>query len=216
MKKSFGIISLSVILIFIVCVVAYHLQNHDKNMIIEAGECCPHVTIYLQPYDNFTQKEAEQLKTDLDNHLDNIICDDFIIDILPNKQLSDSFLGETKKKYRTDKIINTLKENADKHHIYIGITHHDISREYKNGVKDWGVLGSSIPDYHACVVSDHRLKHKRRDLWKVIAHEFIHTYYNYGHCPEDNPYCLMKDAKGKADFSNKIGLCKTCKENINI
>jgi uncharacterized repeat protein (TIGR02543 family) len=108
------------------------------------------------------------------------------------------------------------KDSADAHNIYIGITHRDICKEYKNGVKDWGVLGSSIADYHACVVSDHRLKHKRRDLWKVVVHEFIHTYYNYGHCPEDNPHCLMKDAKGKADFSNKIGLCKTCRENINI
>ena len=189
-------------------------NNTQSSRVEDTESSCPHANVYLQPYDNFTQKEAEQLKTDLDNHLDNIICDAFIIEILPNKQLSDSFLGETGKKYRTDKIINTLKENADEHHIYIGITHYDVSREYKNGVNDWGVLGSSIPDYHACVVSDHRLKHKRRDLWKVIAHEFIHTYYNYGHCPEDNPYCLMKDANGKADFSNKNDLCGYCKSRI--
>ena len=48
------------------------------------------------------------------------------------------------------------------------------------------------------------------------THEFIHTYYGYGHCPKDSTQCIMKDAKGKADFSNKIGLCKTCREKINI
>ena len=135
---------------------------------------------------------------------------------MPNKPLSDSFLGETKKKYRIDKIIDTLKEDADNEKVYIGITHRDICRDYKNGVKDWGVLGSSIADYHACVVSDYRLKHKKRDLWKVVTHEFTHTACRYSHCPDDNPLCIMKDAKGKADFSNKEIFCKTCKKKIKI
>ena len=213
MKRLLWIISLSIILIAAVCVVAYHLQGFDNNKIIEAADCCPHATIYLQPYDNFTQKEAGKLKADLDKRLERIIDCAITVVVLPNKQLSDSFLGETGKKYRIDKIIDSLKGNADNHHIYIGITHRDICRDYKNGVKDWGVLGSSIADYHACVVSDHRLKHKKRDLWKVVVHEFIHTYYNYGHCPEDNPHCLMKDAKGKADFSNKNDLCDYCKNS---
>lgn len=214
MKKLLLIISLSIILIATVCVVAYHLQGFDNNKIIETGDCCPHVTIYLQPYDNFTQKEVGKLKADLDKRLDGIIDCAITVVVLPNKQLSDSFLGETGKKYRIDKIIDSLKGNADNHHIYIGITHRDICREYKNGVKDWGVLGSSIADYHACVVSDHRLKHKRRDLWKVVVHEFIHTYYNYPHCPKDSSHCIMRDAKGKADFSNKSDLCGYCKSRI--
>ena len=213
MKRLLWIISLSIILIAAVCVVAYHLQGFDSNKIIEAGDCCPHATIYLQPYDNFTQKEAGKLKADLDKRLNGIIDCAITVVVLPNKQLSDSFLGETGKKYRIDKIIDSLKGNADNHHIYIGITHRDICRDYKNGVKDWGVLGSSIADYHACVVSDHRLKHKRRDLWKVVTHEFIHTYYNYPHCPKDSAHCLMKDAKGKADFSNKNDLCGYCKNS---
>lgn len=175
---------------------------------------CPHATIYLQPYDNFTQKETEKLKKDLDKHLEGILYGSFEVKVLPNKPLSDSFLGERRKKYLVDKVIGDLKTEADEHNIYIGITHRDICRDYKNGVKDWGVLGSSIADYHACVVSDHRLKHKKRDMWKVVVHEFIHTYHNYPHCPKDSAHCLMKDAKGHADFSNKHDLCGYCKDKI--
>lgn len=180
----------------------------------EIGDCCYHAKIYLQPYDNFTQKETNKLKADLEKHLAEILDGAFTIEVLPNKPLSDSFMGETRKKYRIDLIIDDLKGNADEHNIYIGITHKDICREYKNGVKDWGVLGSSIADYHACVVSDNRLKNKRRDLWKVVIHEFIHTCLHYPHCPKDSTHCLMKDAKGKADFSNKNNLCGYCKSRI--
>lgn len=188
--------------------------NTQSSKVEDTESSCLHANVYLQPYDDFTQKEAEKLKADLDKHLEGIIDRGFKVEILSNQPLSVSFIGESKKKYRTDRIINMLKENADNQHIYIGITHHDICRAYKNGVKDWGVLGSSIPDYHACVVSDHRLKHKKRDLWKVVTHEFIHTYYRYPHCPKDSSHCIMKDAKGHADFSNKHDLCGYCKSKI--
>lgn len=185
-----------------------------QKTVSEWIDCCPYATIYLQPYDNYSQKEVEKLKADLDKHLEGILYGSFEVKVLPNKPLSDSFLGETRKKYRIDKIINDMKSKADEHNIYIGITHRDICRDYKNGVKNWGVLGSSIADYHACVASDHRLKHKKRDMWKVVAHEFIHTYYDYPHCPKDGAHCLMKDAKGHADFSNKHDLCGYCKSKI--
>lgn len=209
MKKLLWIIPIAVVL-----AIAYYFFIYGKEQPLIAGDCCPNATVYIQPYDNFTQKEAELLKADLEKHVEQIIFGGFNFVVLPNKPLPDSYLGETKKKYRIDKIIESLKENADNHHIYIGITHRDICRDYKNGVKDWGVLGSSIADYHACVVSDHRLKHKKRDMWKVVTHELIHTCLNYPHCPKDSAHCLMKDAKGKADFSNKNDLCGYCKSRI--
>ena len=198
----------------IVSLVLLSCNNTQNGKVEDAESLCPRATIYLQPYDNFTLKETEKLKADLNKHLEVILSGVFKVEVLPNKTLSDSFLGETRIKYRVDKIIDSLKENADERNIYIGITHHDICRGYKNGVKDWGVLGTSIPIYNACVVSDHRLKHKRRDLWKVATHEFIHTYYKYNHCPKDSTHCIMKDAKGKADFSNKNDLCAYCKSRI--
>ena len=108
----------------------------------------------------------------------------------------------------------TVQESKTFDNIYVGVTHRDICMRNKNGVKDWGVLGCSISSNHACVVSDHRLKHNKSDLWKVAIHEFIHTYYAYPHCPKDSSQCLMKDAKGHADFRNKKDLCGFCKNKI--
>ncbi len=197
------------------CIIVYFLYGLlPKQQSYSIGDCCYHAIIYLQPYDDFTQKEANRLKTDLEKHIGNILDGAFTIQVLPNKALSDSFLGETKKKYRIDKVINSLKDNADEHNIYIGITHRDICQNYKNGFVDWGVLGSSISAHNACVASDYRLKNKNRDFWKVVIHELIHTFYDYPHCPMDSTHCLMKDAKGKANFGNKNDLCGYCKGKV--
>ena len=188
--------------------------NTQSSKVEDTESSCMHANVYLQPYDDFTQKEAEKLKADLDKHLEGIIDRGFKVEILSNQPLSVSFIGESKKKYRTDRIINTLKEDADNQNIYIGITHRDICQNYKNGFVDWGVLGSSISAHNACVASDYRLKNKNRDFWKVVIHELIHTFYDYPHCPMDSTHCLMKDAKGKANFGNKNDLCGYCKGKV--
>ena len=161
--------------LFIMSLLLLGCSNQENNKIEDVDCLCPHATVYLQPYDNFTQKEANQLKEELEKHLVEILNGAFEIEVLPNKQLTSDFLGETKTKYRIDKIISSLKKDADTHKIYIGLTHKDICREEKNGVTDWGVLGSSIATSHACVISTFRLKNKKRDLWKLATHEFIHT-----------------------------------------
>ncbi len=175
---------------------------------------CP-PTIFLQPYDNFTQKEAKQLSKVLEKKFLELYGVEFEFEVLPNKKFSADLMNDSKSRYRADKIIDSLKIEANDHRIMIGLTHKDVSVPYK-GKPDWGVLGLSIHGTYACVVSDYRLKNKKRDYWKVVTHEFTHTACNYSHCPEDNPTCIMKDAKGKADFANKVGFCKTCKEKINI
>jgi len=180
----------------------------------QANYTCP-PTIFLQPYDNYTQKEAQQLSKVLEKKFLELYGVEFDFEILPNKKFSVDLMNESKSRYRADKIIDSLKKEASDHRIMIGLTHKDVSVSYK-GKPDWGVLGLSIHGTYACVVSDYRLKNKKRDYWKVVTHEFTHTAWNYGHCPNDDPTCIMKDAKGKADFSNKIGLCKTCRGKINI
>lgn len=175
---------------------------------------CP-PTIFLQPYDNYTQKEAKQLSKVLEKKFLELYGVEFEFEVLPNKKFSADLMNDSKSRYRADKIIDSLKIEANDHRIMIGLTHKDVSVPYK-GKPDWGVLGLSIHGTYACVVSDYRLKNKKRDYWKVVTHEFTHTACNYSHCPEDNPTCIMKDAKGKADFANKVGFCKTCKEKINI
>jgi len=173
----------------------------------------PYATIYLQPYD-YSYEETLNLKTVFEEHLEQMLYGTFEVKVLPEKHLTSEYLGDTKTKYRIDKIIDSLSKNATSHNIYIGITHKDICRDFKYGVVDWGVLGSSISSYHACVVSDKRLRNKQRDLWKLVIHEFIHTYYEYPHCPKDNPKCIMRDAKGHADFSNKVSLCEYCSNEL--
>ena len=180
----------------------------------QANSSCP-PTIFLQPYDNFTQDEAKQLSQMLEKKFLELFGVEFEFEVLPNKKLSADLMNDSKSRYRADKIINSLKKEASKQRIMIGLTHKDVSVPYK-GKADWGVLGLSIHGTYACVVSDYRLKNKKRDYWKVVTHEFTHTAFRYNHCPEDDPTCIMKDAKGKADFSNKVGFCKTCREKINI
>ena len=181
----------------------------------EQANCTCPPTIFLQPYDNYTQKEAKQLSKVLEKKFMELYGVEFEFEVLPNKKLSADQMNDSKTRYRADKIINSLKKEANNHRIMIGLTHKDVSVPYKNK-PDWGVLGLSIHGTYACVVSDYRLKNKKRDYWKVVTHEFTHTACNYSHCPDDNPLCIMKDAKGKADFANKVSFCKTCREKINI
>lgn len=180
----------------------------------DANCTCP-PTIFLQPYDNYTQEEAKQLSIVLEKECLELYGVEFEFDVLPNKKLSADLMNNSKSRYRADKIIDSLKKEASDHRIMIGLTHKDVSVPYK-GKPDWGVLGLSIHGTYACVVSDYRLKNKKRDFWKVVTHEFTHTACNYGHCPNDDPTCIMKDANGKADFANKVDFCKTCKEKIKI
>ena len=181
----------------------------------ENANCTCPPTIFLQPYDNYTQNEATQLSKVLEKKFLELYGVEFEFEVLPNKKLSADLMNDSKSRYRADIIIDSLKKDASDHRIMIGLTHKDVSYPYK-GKQDWGVLGLSIHGTYACVVSDYRLKNKKRDYWKVVTHEFTHTACNYSHCPNDDPTCIMKDAKGKADFSNKVGFCKTCREKINI
>ena len=211
MKKLLWIIP-----IVIVCAVAYYLLTYRNKEPVQVVDSSPHyTTIFLQPLDNFTQQEAMQLQEVLEQRFRKIFNEGFEFETLPNKKLSVYLMNDSKSRYRADKIINSLKKEASNHRIIIGLTHKDISVPYK-GKPDWGVLGLSIHGTYACVVSDFRLKNKKRDYWKVVTHEFTHTACNYSHCPNDDPTCIMKDAKGKADFSNKVDFCKTCREKINI
>ena len=211
MKKLLWIIP-----IVIVCAVAYYLLTYRNKEPVQVVDSSPHyTTIFLQPLDNFTQQEAMQLQEVLEQRFRKIFNEGFEFEILPNKKLSVDLMNDSKSRYRADKIINSLKKEANNHRIIIGLTHKDISVPYK-GKPDWGVLGLSIHGTYACVVSDFRLKNKKRDYWKVVTHEFTHTACNYSHCPNDDSTCIMKDAKGKADFANKVSFCKTCREKINI
>lgn len=117
-------------------------------------------------------------------------------------------------KVQSWKIIHSMAANANTHNIYIGLTHKDISCSI-HGKKDWGVQGLSLIPGNACVASTFRVK-DRRDFWKVVCHEFIHTYFTYNHCPKDDPSCLMQAAKGHPRYKGKNGLCPHCSSVLKI
>ncbi len=171
-------------------------------------------TVYLQPYNDFTQQETEELCKVLKPKFEGLFTAKYTFQILPNKKFDKALMNDAKTRYRADKIIGALSKDASRRHIIIALTHKDVSLPYK-GKADWGVLGLSIHGRYACVASTYRLRNKKRDFWKVVTHEFTHTAYKYSHCPDDNPRCIMKDAKGHADFSKKETFCKTCNNKIN-
>lgn len=185
------------------------VQETEKEAFEECA--CP-PTIYLQPLNNYSQSNAKQIKKQISNS--NIeLFDGVDIEILPNLKLDDTTLNQTSERYRSDKILNVYKSKANKHYVIIGLINEDISTSYK-GKKDWGVLGLSYKGKYVSVVSTYRLKNAKRDFWKVVVHEFIHSYFGYGHCPKDNDNCIMQDAKGHANFAKKNNLCNYCKAHL--
>lgn len=195
--------------------IACHGQSVDSsNQMDDDIMCLCPPTIYLQPYGNFTQKEASKLGKELESHLFEIFNVDLDCEVLPALPLVDSLLNNAKTRYRADKIIKSLSVNADGHNIYIGLTHKDISCSV-HGKADWGVQGLSLIPGKTCVVSTFRVKNQH-DFWKVACHEFIHTYFSYHHCPKDDSSCLMQDAKGHPNYKNKNGLCQYCQNQLHL
>jgi len=166
---------------------------------------------YFQPYGDFTNKEILTIQNDLE---DKFFCDvptKVTYHILPSRQLSDSCLNKKKTRYLSLSLLKELKSIRNKD-IIIGLTHKDISTPL-HGSADYGILGQAFTGGHQCIVSDFRIKNKK-DTWKVVSHEFIHAFYNYGHCPADDPTCIIKDAKGKENLAKKYHLCPQCYDNI--
>lgn len=205
-------------MIMLCCAIAFvacHGRLADSNNeIIDDIMCLCPPTIYLQPYGNFTQEEASKLGKELESHLCEIFNVDLDCEVLPALSLADSLLNKSRTRYRAEKIIKSLSVKADGHNIYIGLTHKDISCSVR-GKEDWGVQGLSLIPGKACVVSTFRVKNQQ-DFWKVACHEFIHTYFNYHHCPKDDSSCLMQDAKGHPCYKNKKGLCEYCQSVIKL
>lgn len=190
--------------------------NRQSEVSREENEIyrCP-PSVVLQPCNSFTEKEALTLIPKLKEFIKQYSGVELDFEVLPPKKLSKTFLNAAKTRYRADKIINSMSDKATSQYVIVNLIHDDISIPYK-GRDDWGILGLALQPKYVCVASDHRLRNKKRDYWKVIVHEFIHTYHRYPHCPKDNPNCIMQDCKGHADFINKSRLCSYCDSLLNI
>lgn len=192
-------------------------KNHGENSELSDKEevrcLCPPV-IHLQPFGKFSQHEAQLLGKELTKRINDIFCVELECEVHPPLPLSDTLMNDGHTRYRADKIIRSMAGNANKHNIYIGLTHKDISCSIHDK-KDWGVQGLSLIPGNACVASTFRVKDKR-DFWKVVCHEFIHTYFSCNHCPKDDPSCLMQAAKGHPRYKGKNGLCQYCRSMLKM
>lgn len=131
----------------------------------------------------------------------------FRCDILDADRIPNTCLNDAKTRFRAVKVMDWLKARSSKHKTIIGVTNKDISTTI-HGVDDYGILGLSYRPGKVCINSTYRVKDKSM-MHKLILHEFLHSK-GFKHCPDDEPKCYMKDAKGKPNLKAQNGLCSTC------
>ena len=197
---------------FILCVILIVVcACTNKKGDSDDMECsCPHATIYLQPYEDFSKEEAEKLVPKLEEEFGTWLYGGWTFKVLSPKKLPKESFVKSRNRYRAMTIMKNELKNLKGEEIIIGLTHKDICA-YAHGVQDYGIVGMSLKRRQVCIASDKRLSNKSDD-WKPILHEFIHTFYGAKHCPNDDPKCFMKNAKGKGTFHIQDHLCDKCKQ----
>ncbi len=184
-------------------------NKENRELTDEEVECsCPHATIYLQPFDNFTKQEAEKLIPKLEHEFNYWIYGEWKFKVLEPAPLPKESHVASKNKYEATKILNSLKK-LQLDDIVIGLTHKDICHNI-HGVQHYGIVGLSYSPGDVCVVSDKRLS-KKSLIWKPMMHEFLHAFFRAKHCPNNDPRCFMSDAKGHGSFGIQDRLCDSCK-----
>ena len=212
MRKSFITLTVGLIIILMSSCSSGKKTSSTEDDSDTLCTCPPesYVHIDLQPLGDFTQKEANQLKEELEKHLVPIYPSE--IEVLPKKDIPASCLYKPRNRYWAGKILGFLKQqNQGSDFVTIGLTHRDISTSI-HGQYNYGIMGLSFRPGDACVVSTFRLKRKD-DLWKVTIHEFLHSR-GLPHCKKDDLKCLMQDAHGKNTFYMKNGLCQDCQNSL--
>jgi predicted Zn-dependent protease len=181
--------------------------NCSKQKINDSElECCdPHALICLQPYNDFSEEEAKKLVPILEEHF-NINYGFWSFKV--NKPINLPLESKVGEKYKAITVLNYEKKLLQGDEIIIGLTHKDICTDIHN-TKNYGIVGLSFTRSQVCLVSDKRLSNKS-NFWKPILHEFMHTFYGSRHCPNDDPKCIMKDAKGHGNFAIQEYLCDSC------
>lgn len=205
---SLGIIAL---LLGIVLPTRKNVSDVSKDTITENDT----VIINIQPLDGI--KNVDNMATDFKKYyLVPLGMDNYKINILPHKDTPDSAYNKAHTRFRATKVLNYLHDNTPVREFTIGITDKDLSTSI-HGSDDYGILGIAFlgNDKRACITSTYRLKFKK-DLWKLVAHEFTHGFFGAGHCDMDDSYCIMQDAKGKSPkFEDKGYLCASCWRKID-
>ena len=207
MRMGKWLLSLGIIVLLIG--IAFLISNNLSSKTDDAT-----VVINIQPLDGIedVSKVTEEF---VKFYLEPLGLQNHEIRVLPHKNTPDSTFNTARTRYRANKIVNFLHYNTRPGEFTIGVTDKDISTSI-HGSNDYGILGLSFLGHtkRACITSTYRLKYKK-DLWKLIAHEFTHGYFSQNHCRADDDACIMQDAKGKSPrFENKCYLCPQCLHEI--
>lgn len=159
------------------------------------------LTIYLQPYENFTQKEAAKVTKELEPALSKVFPDmKWHFEVLPNKPLPQDSYYKPRNRYLANVLLKHLKTTKGKY--IFGLTHKDIS--YKiHGYDNYGIRGLTPIGGNNSIISDYRAK--GNEFIMVIVHEFLHGYSRAPHCK--NPDCLMCDHQFRKGKPMKTYLC---------
>ncbi len=182
--------------------------------------CCPACLIYLQPYGDFTKEQANKLLPKLQENFDTWLYGHWKFVVLDPLPMPKEAYVKDRARYKAIFLLdeqlkqkNNLSDsvNKDRYPVkaVIGLTHKDICTNIHN-VENYGIVGLSYRSKYVGVVSDKRLKDKSM-MWKPVLHEFMHAFCGSKHCPNDDPTCFMKDAKGHGNFAVQNHLCDSCK-----
>ena len=162
--------------------------------------------IYLQPYEDFSEKEINEIIPELNKQFSYWFHRQWEFRILNSVSFSNVQIYNNK--YEAKEILDFQLNEIKKDGTVVGLTHKDICADLHN-TKHYGIIGLSYRSARTCIVSDKRVRNKS-NFWKVILHEFMHAYYGAVHCPNDDSTCFMKDAKGKGNLGVQNKLCSSC------
>lgn len=219
----FSVFTLCVSLLFLLGCNPENRMNKEKK-----------VFVCLVPLDGISNSQIEKLKREFKENFSDKRGEVFFVENMEHFNTPDSCINKKYHRFEAGRMLRFLdnqygetakqlmvnnsegKVSKKSNYHIIGVTNKDISTPV-HGKENYGILGLSTYGGNVSVISTYRLKNKK-ELWKLAMHEFGHGYFNLRHCPNDDPSCIMADAKGgNPHFELKDTLCSTCYEkSINI
>ena len=185
------------------------------------------ITVCFVPLDGISKSQIDELKKEFKENFTDKRKEVFFVESLEHFNTPDSCINKKYHRFEAGTMLNFLgnqfgeaasqlavenSKNGSSDYFIIGVTNKDISKSNLHNKPNYGILGLSTYGGNVSVISTYRLKNKK-ELWKLAMHEFGHVYYSLRHCPNDDPSCIMADAKGgNPHFELKDTLCSTCYE----